>query len=204
MSSLNTISSSEEVTLKTVEYSQTPEEHDEWLAKVNKEYEAEHEKNQPAIDDLKESLKVPSAEESLLEAQQSGKEVYEALKKEGNEKAIQDKVKEFNSYDSYRNADWTPWTYETVYQVITKFPNLLEMSDKEIEETYLKYFEPQNSIYGLGKLIIDAEHIAFTSGFLSAMNWKIPQWLWERLLLAAKFIDKLTLTAKKYREKMLP
>jgi hypothetical protein len=126
--------------------------------------------------------------------------VYKALKKEG-EGAIQKKIEEFNAYNNYYHWNWERGIQDTAYLVRQNFSTLLTKSDEETDTIYLKYFEPQNSIYSFGKLLADATDKAFVNGFFAARNWTPEQWLSDDLKLTAKIIDKLTAAQRRHHER---
>lgn len=112
---------------------------------------------------------------------EKGKKVYLALKSENDaEKKIQNRLEDFNEKQS-----------DLLHSIKTSFMNILTMDDKNLKETYNKYFEPQNSKYYLGSVLTAIYSRAFKEGFILAKNGDMDGTISEDLSNLIKIAEKL-------------
>ncbi|HOG15613.1 MAG TPA: hypothetical protein PK674_03430 [Candidatus Absconditabacterales bacterium] len=170
---INSINVSDETNKKLTEQFEISEQADQ-IESTTKHHNNEidnmkiqaNEKKQSEIKDLmgklNEDSEIQDQNDILYDCEKrvnDGKNYFNALN--GDQEAIQRKIKELG----YVNK--STWITTSQY-----FLGLDDLNEEDLQKEYIKYFEPQTSVYYLGGVINAVLARAFDMGFFSAMNGK--------------------------------
>jgi hypothetical protein len=113
----------------------------------------------------------------------AGKEMFNALK--GDPNAIESRIK---SLDYHRKLLWeVDWLINSPY-----FLQLDDLNEEDLQKEYIKYFEPQTSVYYLWWVINAVLARAFDMWFFSAMNgkeWKVDEKFSKTIRITQKLVN---------------
>jgi|GEM_PF-2761989 len=125
--------------------------------------------------------------QECLRHMKSGEDVCNALKEIGQDTAYKGLEK--------RQKEWDDSS--RLLSGMSRFSNLENAPDEELDEEYLKNFESQSGTYYLGSLVAALDSAAFKSGFFNAYHNKPTEEMPADLLKNINIVERLIEASKR-------